>query len=127
MSPLPSPSGQSLSILVVEDEILVRAVVADELREHGYTVIEASGTAEAINVLESALRVDLVLTDARTPRTVTGRAFLSVLRDEHPEMKVLVADTAPSRATGADPAKSYDFSVLLAEIRSLIGSGPAGD
>jgi CheY-like chemotaxis protein len=130
MAPLPSSSGQSLSVLVVEDEILVRAVLADELREHGYGVIEASSTVEAGEVLESALAVDLVLTDVRTPGTVEGGAFLSALRAEHPELKVLVADTAPRRAAGAPAAagqaEPYDFSVLLAEIRALIGSAPAG-
>ena len=41
----------SSTILVVEDEVLVRMMIADELRNAGYTVLEASSADEALEVL----------------------------------------------------------------------------
>src|SRR6266403_2713004 len=50
------------SVLVVEDEILIRYVICDYLRECGYKVIEASNADEALSVLqEGSIGVDVVL------------------------------------------------------------------
>jgi DNA-binding response OmpR family regulator len=50
------------AILVVEDDVMTRALVSDELRAHGFKVLEASSGADAITVLDS-VRVDLLFVD----------------------------------------------------------------
>jgi CheY-like chemotaxis protein len=49
------------TVLVVEDEILVRTAIAEYLRLAGYRIIEAANAAEAITVVDAGIEVDLVL------------------------------------------------------------------
>jgi two-component system, response regulator PdtaR len=60
------------SILVVEDETLVRMGVAEHLRDAGFTVIEAASGDEARVVLEAGVQVDLVFSDITMPGGVDG-------------------------------------------------------
>ena len=61
------PRSAPATILLVEDEVLVRLVVADRLRSEGMRVIEAKSGDEALWLLASADRIDLVVTDIRMP------------------------------------------------------------
>jgi len=55
-------------ILVVEDEVLVRMMLADQLREAGYRVVEASDADEALELLQhDALDVKAVISDIKCP------------------------------------------------------------
>lgn len=60
------------TILVIEDEALIRMVNADILEEAGFRVFEAANAAEAILIMESADHVELMFTDIRMPRRVDG-------------------------------------------------------
>ncbi|HWO73418.1 MAG TPA: response regulator, partial [Dehalococcoidia bacterium] len=56
------------TVLVVEDEVLIRWVIAEHLRDCGYRVIEAGSGDEAIDVLRrTGLTIDVVLSDVRMP------------------------------------------------------------
>lgn len=60
----PNPTNIDATVLVIEDDILVRMPIAAYLRHCGYRVIEASGSAEALTVLDRTdLKIDVVLTD----------------------------------------------------------------
>jgi CheY-like chemotaxis protein len=59
-------------ILVVEDEALIRFVIADALRELGASVVEAASADEAWQYLTAGGSVDLVFTDHRMPGSMTG-------------------------------------------------------
>jgi two-component system, response regulator PdtaR len=84
------------TILVVDDEVLVRAMVAEPLRDDGFRVIEAIDADEAIAILRSATRVDLVLTDMRMPGTMDGAALVRLIRAEFPFIRViLMSSEAP--------------------------------
>jgi CheY-like chemotaxis protein len=60
------------TILVVEDDIFVRLDIAEYLRDCGYRVIEAGTAAEAIDVLESNVPIDLVFSDIQMPGEMDG-------------------------------------------------------
>lgn len=68
----------SLTVLVVEDEKLIRDLVGDFLREKNYEVVEASDGAEAILILESK-KIDIIITDIKMPR-MTGIQLLNEIR-----------------------------------------------
>jgi two-component system, response regulator PdtaR len=85
------PATGKTTILVVEDEVLVRLMIADALRDEGYTVIEAVNTEEALAVLRSSLPVHLLLTDMRMPGAMDGVALVGVVRREFPMMRVVMA------------------------------------
>lgn len=77
-------------VLIVEDEFLIRMLIADHLREIGYTVIEAFNGDEAIAILKTGAPFDLVFTDVRMPGTSDGMAVLEFVRQTRPELPVLV-------------------------------------
>src|SRR5262245_26482527 len=54
--------GAMMKVVVAEDEVLVRLMLADVLREHGFEVFEAANVAEALSILR-AMQVDVVITD----------------------------------------------------------------
>jgi CheY-like chemotaxis protein len=85
------------TILVVEDDVLTRMAVSEELRDHGYSVIEAANADEALCVLlQVRTRVDLLLTDMRMPGAVDGCGLARQVRAALPFVKiVMVSGQAP--------------------------------
>lgn len=77
-------------MLVVEDEILVRMVIADYLRECGYRVIEAGNAAEALTVLQSSEPVDVVFSDVQMPGEMDGFGLARWVRQNRPGLAVLL-------------------------------------
>jgi CheY-like chemotaxis protein len=92
-SPVPPratlPAGES-SILVVEDEFLVRLIISDELRAAGYNVIEAVDAEEGIAILKSGARVDLILSDVRMPGPLDGLGLLAFVKESYPIIPVII-------------------------------------
>jgi PAS domain S-box-containing protein len=83
------PAGGSETLLVVEDEEMVRLLACRVLRERGYTVHEAAHGAEALELLSRTPRLpDLVVSDVVMP-TMGGRELGSHLRERAPDLPVL--------------------------------------
>jgi PAS domain S-box-containing protein len=84
-----APRGGSETVLVVEDEDVVRSMTCRGLREHGYTVLEARNGAEALAVVEENLgSIDLVVSDVVMPE-VGGRELAARLTLLDPALPVL--------------------------------------
>lgn len=77
-------------IMIVEDEFLIRASLAEYLRALGYRVIEAFNAEEALIVIDKATP-DLIITDVRMPGAIDGLGLLARVREEHPGLPVIVA------------------------------------
>ena len=77
------------TVLVVDDEPTVRMLVADVLSDLGYAAIEAEDGASGLRVLESAARVDLLVTDVGLPGGMNGRQVADAARVLRPGLKVL--------------------------------------
>jgi CheY-like chemotaxis protein len=81
--------GGTETILVVEDEGEVRALVRQVLEERGYRVIEAASPREALHlVTRAATLIDLLLTDVIMPQ-MTGRALADLITADQPSLPVL--------------------------------------
>lgn len=78
------------AVLVVEDEILVRLMVADYLRDAGYIVVEAANANEALAVFASGQPVNVVFTDVEMPGTMDGLMLARWVYENHPGVQVLV-------------------------------------
>jgi CheY-like chemotaxis protein len=88
-------AARNQSILLVEDEVLVRALVSDDLRSEGYTVIEAANAVDALAVLGSPVRVDIVLTDMQMPGAVDGAGLVQLVRERWPFLKIVMLSGRP--------------------------------
>ena len=121
----PQSAPRSVAVLVVEDEIMVRLMVADDLRDAGFVVIEAANADEALTVLRSSAPVDLVLTDIRMPGSLDGLALASAVRETWPDLKIIVASgdfPAQPRPEIVDATfgKPYDIPRLIRRIKELL-------
>jgi CheY-like chemotaxis protein len=116
------------TILVVEDEVLIRMSVADYLRECGYRVVEAGNGDEALAVLATDTRIDILFTDVQMPGRIDGFGLARWIRDKRAGVKVILTSgvTRTSEAAGdlceEGPmlAKPYDHSDLGRRIRVLL-------
>jgi CheY-like chemotaxis protein len=112
-------------ILVVEDEILVRLVAAEFLRERGYIVLEASDAVEALVLFSSDHALDLVISDVRMPGELDGLKLTRIIKEARPELPVILvsAHFGPDEGHPADRflRKPYECEVLQKIIEELIG------
>ena len=79
------------TVLLVEDEELVRLVIGDELRDAGYEVVEASNGTEALDMLNNGAAVDLLFTDIRMPGELSGWDVAERARSVRPDIPVIYA------------------------------------
>ena len=112
------------TILLVEDEILIRTVLADVLREAGYHVTEACDGDEGLEIL-AAREFDLLLTDVKMPGSIDGLELAACWRQRFPGRPVLIS-SAYVRADGLHLAdglltKPFSDAELLAAVGQLIG------
>ncbi|SFD45455.1 ATP-binding protein [Devosia psychrophila] len=82
-----SPSGET--ILLVDDEPLVRMIATEALEELGYQVIEAGEGATALKILNSDRRIDLLVTDVGLPGGMNGRQVADAARVARPDLTVM--------------------------------------
>ncbi|MEY4564928.1 MAG: hypothetical protein RLZZ618_4205 [Pseudomonadota bacterium] len=81
--------GDGETVLVVEDEAALRMLIVDVLQEAGYLTLEASDGAAGLRILQSDVRVDLLLTDVGLPGGMNGRQVADIGRGVRPGLKVL--------------------------------------
>ena len=79
----------SETLLLVEDDPMVRATISRMVRELGYRVIEASNANSALQKLEGDAEIDLLFTDVIMPGAMTGWDLAQAAWKHDPEMKVL--------------------------------------
>jgi len=77
------------TILVVEDDRLVREYVLTQLRSLGYVTLDAGNAAEALAIIEAGHRFDLLFTDIIMPGTMNGRQLADAILKKRPDLKVL--------------------------------------
>lgn len=83
-------NGRNRTILVVEDEAVIRYILHIVLKRMGYVVLEACDGAEGLTVWrKSNDRIDLVITDVRMPR-MDGPEMVRHLQAERPDLKALL-------------------------------------
>ncbi len=85
----PAILGGHETILVVEDDKLVRDYVLTQLRSLGYVTLEAANGAEALAVIEAGNQFDLLFTDVIMPGTMNGRQLANEIQKIRPGSKVL--------------------------------------
>ena len=117
-------SPRELTVLLVEDEVLIRLMLADELRNQGLQVLEASNADEALTVLQSSLPVHLLFTDIRMPGEMDGVALAKLAHARFPQIKSIIGSSGKPESiddfADAFLAKPYDLRELIKQIRRLL-------
>jgi PAS domain S-box-containing protein len=125
----PEPAGAGETVLVIDDEPLVRMVVVDVLEELGYRAIEAEDGPQGLRVIRSDVRLDLLITDVGLPNGMNGRQVADAAREVRPDLKVLFvtgyAENAVLNHGHLDPGmqvvtKPFDMARLKERIRGMI-------
>ncbi|PRQ10105.1 Blue-light-activated protein [Enhygromyxa salina] len=138
--PLSSPTERSQAallggdetVLVVEDEALVRQTVRNYLERWGYRVLEAGDGAEALDLLRARPDIDLLVTDMVLPRS-SGSELVREAAGLRPQLRVLFMSAYPKvkliRERQLDREaptlqKPFTEDTLLTKVREVLGSGP---
>jgi two-component system, response regulator PdtaR len=82
--------GGMATVLVVEDEVLIREMVAEELEEAGFTVVLARRADHAIAILEARQDINLVFTDIDMPGSMDGLKLAAAVRDRWPPVHIII-------------------------------------
>jgi CheY-like chemotaxis protein len=129
------PGDPAQTILVVEDEVLLRMPLAEYLRDAGFRVLEAASAEEAMAVLAADTPVDLIFTDINMPGEDDGFVLVDWVRQRHPHIALLLTSGSTNAATKLDlfegvsmVLKPYDFAAVEQKLRALLlraGTGGA--
>ncbi|WP_096031633.1 ATP-binding protein [Caballeronia hypogeia] len=117
------------TVLVVDDEPSVRMLITDVLEELGYAVIEATDSVGGLKLLQSNMRIDLLISDVGLPGGMNGRQMAEAGRQARPGLKVLfITGYAENSVIGngrLEPGmqvltKPFALETLAARVRQLV-------
>jgi CheY-like chemotaxis protein len=114
------------AILVVDDEVLIRLAIVEELRSAGLMVVEAASGDEAILILKTANTIGLVITDVHMPGDTDGYALVAWVRNEMPHVKVILMSGRAVVEGIADCgySKPLNLKALVRRARDLLPGTP---
>lgn len=121
--------GDGETVLVIDDEPILRMLIIDVLEENGYRALEAIDGPSGLKILESDTRIDLLITDVGLPGGMNGRQVADAARVLRPDLKVLfVTGYAENAVVGNGHldhgmevlTKPFPVATLGQRIRSLI-------
>jgi DNA-binding NtrC family response regulator len=109
------------TILVVEDEALIRLDISEALRRFGFNVIEAANADEALRILQSGVPVSVVFTDVKMPGSMDGIGLTLHIHRRYPATRCVITSghiSAAGLPGLPDPliAKPYRHDTVLEEI-----------
>ena len=117
-------SGRGVTLLFVDDDFLIRLSTVSLLEDLGHTVIAASSGAQALELLQSGRKIDLLITDYAMPG-MTGTQLAESARALMPKLPILLATgyaDLPARAAIDLPrlSKPYHQRELAQQIGNLL-------
>jgi CheY-like chemotaxis protein len=117
---------QATTVLVVEDEGLVRLDAAESLRDAGFEVLEASDAKEALATMELRDDIGVVFTDIDMPGGIDGLELARRVRRARPLMRLILTsgtarpDPRQMPDDGAFLSKPYSADVVASTIRRMM-------
>ncbi|MGZ3377925.1 MAG: response regulator [Phenylobacterium sp.] len=115
------------TVLIVEDEDLIRMLAVDGFIDAGFTVLEAAHAAEAIRIHGCAHRVEVLFTDVNMPGELNGIDLAERLRATAPGLHIVITSALPLQrplhhlgATFIE--KPYDVSEVCRATRNLLAA-----
>jgi CheY-like chemotaxis protein len=113
------------TVLVIQKDVGVRTYIAELLRDEGYTCIESASADEALDILDSHIRVDLILTSMRWPGPLDRGELVLRIRTRYPYIKILMVSAvspAPAvcRVLDGFVIKPFQAATLVHAVQALV-------
>jgi CheY-like chemotaxis protein len=127
-----SAKPQPPTVLVVDDDVVVRMAISENLRDAGFQVLEATSAHDALGVMLAGMPIDVLLTDLQMPGAMDGFGLALAARGSAPDMKVLVMSSFLPESTGARLSpfafieKPFRPQVLIDRVRTMLGEDEGG-
>ena len=127
-------TAAAISVLLVEDEVMISNLVADCLSESGFLVHEVATADEALRFIKSGANVDVLFADINLPGGMNGAELAERVRELRPEMPIVyvsgrykISEISPLVPRSLFVAKPYDPNDICALLTRLTGgrSAPA--
>jgi CheY-like chemotaxis protein len=117
------------TVLVVEDDVLIRMAVSDYLRGCGYRVIEASSGEEAQTIFRTGEPVEVLFSDVNIAGEMNGFALARWVREHFPDVRIIltsgvarIAERATELCEEVFLTKPYSYESLADHIKRLLGA-----
>ena len=116
------------TVIVVEDETLVRLDIVVSLENEGFNVLEASNADDAIAILDAHPEIRLLFTDIDMPGSMDGLKLAAAVRDRWPPVKIIVASGHRQLSDDLLPvegkffSKPYDHARVIATMREMLAA-----
>lgn len=120
-------SPDPIAILVVEDEIVIRLMLTEELEDAGFAVHGAGNANEALNCIAAHPEISVLFTDVNMPGTINGIELARRILTERPAMQLYLASGRERPNDGSIPVESifiekpYNVCKVVDAIRNAAG------
>jgi two-component sensor histidine kinase len=117
------------TVLVVEDEMMLRMRAVDMVEDAGFSSVEAVNADDALAILESRSDIDLLFTDIQMPGSMDGLKLAHAVNERWPSIKIILVSGQLKLTDDDRPAdsrffgKPLDVKHMIAELQDMIGNG----
>jgi CheY-like chemotaxis protein len=117
-----------ITVLVVEDETLIRMNIALSLEQEGFRVYEAENADQAIAILEAHAEIGLMFTDIDMPGSMDGLKLATAVRNRWPPIKIIVTSGHREMSDRVLPVegrffgKPYNPAIVMTAMREMVAS-----
>ena len=124
-----APNAIKPTVLIVEDEMLLRMRTVDIVEDAGFTPLEAVNADDALALLESRSDIELLFTDIQMPGTMNGLKLAHAVHERWPLIKIILVSGQVTPNEEDRPANSRFFGKpvevqqMIAELQGMIGQG----
>ena len=123
------PTPSSPTVLVVEDEMVLRMRAVDIVEDAGFNSLEAVNADEALSILESRSDISLLFTDIQMPGSLDGLKLAHAVHKRWPAIKIILVSGQVNLSDAEKPTDSRFFGKpletdqMIAEIQEMVGIG----
>lgn len=116
------------TILLIDDEAVIRLSTAAMLEDAGYGVLEAADGSEALALLSSHPEISVVLTDVQMPGAIDGLDLVEIVQQDYPAIKSIVASgrsglrEARQSGAGGFLAKPYTAAAMHEALKKVLAA-----
>jgi two-component sensor histidine kinase/CheY-like chemotaxis protein len=117
------------TVLIVEDEMMLRMRAVDIVEDAGFTPIEAVNADDALAILESRQDIEMLFTDIQMPGSIDGLKLAYAVHERWPKIKIILVSGQLTLTDADKPAdsrffgKPLDVKNMIAEMQDMMGKG----